>query len=86
MKNKKVLFAVIAAAVVLVGIMLLLIFLPKGEKKDGEAASVDEAQISVSTDSKGYHQAAVQRNSSGEVEQNGSGKLVEYYGAYAHGL
>ena len=34
MKNKKVLFAVIAAAVVLVGIMLLLIFLPKGEKKD----------------------------------------------------
>ena len=33
MKNKKVLFIVIAAAVVLVGIMLLLIFLPKGEKK-----------------------------------------------------
>lgn len=81
MKNKKILFIVIAAAVVLVGVMLLLIFLPKGGETDTDAASIDEAQISVSTDSKGYHQAAVQRNSSGEVEQNGSGKLIEYYPA-----
>ena len=81
MKNKKTLFIVIAAAIVLVGIMLLLIFLPKGGKKDEESASVDEAQVSLSTDSKGVHQAAVQRNSNGEVEQNGSGKLIEYFPA-----
>ena len=34
MKNKKVLLIVSAAAVVLVGVMLLLIFIPKGGWKD----------------------------------------------------
>lgn len=82
MKNKKILIAVIAAVVVLVGVMLLLIFLPKGgEQTDSEAATVDEAQLTVSTDSKGVHQAVVGRKDNGEIEKNGSGKLMEYYPA-----
>lgn len=82
MKNKKILIAVIAAVAVLVGVMLLLIFLPKGgEQSDSQEATVDEAQITVSTDAKGVHQAVVGRKSNGEIEQNGSGKLMEYYPA-----
>lgn len=83
MKNKKVLLIIIAAAVVLVGVMLLLIFIPKGggEDSDTDPATFDEAQISTSTDKKGVHQASVERNDKGEVEQNGSGSLISYYPA-----
>ena len=83
MKNKKVLLIIIAAAVVLVGVMLLLIFIPKGggENSDTDPATFDEAQISTSTDKKGVHQASVERNDKGEVEQNGSGSLISYYPA-----
>ena len=83
MKNKKVLLIVIAAAVVLVGVMLLLIFIPKGGDNgaDSDGATIDEAQISVTTDNKGVHQVAVARNDKGEVEQNGSGSLINYYPA-----
>lgn len=79
MKNKKILIISAIAAVVLVGVMLLLIFLPKGGDADPGAASIDEgAPITVSTDDKGVHQAVVARNSKGEVENNSYGTLMEY--------
>ncbi len=79
MKNKKIIIGVAIAAVVLVGVMLLLIFLPKGGETDGDAASIDEgASITLSTDDKGVHQAAVARNSKGEVENNSYGTLMNY--------
>ena len=85
MKNKKILFAVIGAAAVLVGVMLLLIFMPKNcggdTSAESDLATADEARITVSTDSNGVHQAVVGRNGKGEVEQNGSGRLMEYYPA-----
>ena len=82
MKNKKILLIVIAAAVVLVGVMLLLIFIPKGGGEgDTDPATFDEAQISSATDNKGVHQITVERNDNGEVEQNGSGSLINYYPA-----
>ena len=83
MKNKKILLIVIAAAVVLVGVMLLLIFIPKGGDNGAgtDGATFDEAQISVTTDNKGVHQVTVARNDKGEVEQNGSGSLINYYPA-----
>ena len=79
MNKKKTLLIVIIAAVVLVGVMLVLIFLPKGDGSQSGAASVDEGvKIELSTDDKGMHQAIIGRDAFGNVEHNSSGTLLEY--------
>ena len=79
MNKKKTLIIVIIAAVVLVGVMLALIFLPKGSGSDPDAASVDEGvKLELSTDEKGVHQAIIGRDAFGNVEHNSSGTLLEY--------
>ena len=78
MNKKKTLIAVIIAAVVLVGVMLLLLFLPKGDG-DREAATIDEgAKVDISTDKEGVHQVKVETNEKGEVDNNSYGTLMEY--------
>ena len=57
-KNKKVLIIVSVAAVLLVGLMLLLIFMPKGDSQD--TATYDEGiSMSTSVDKNGVHQAVI---------------------------
>ena len=82
MKKKKTLIIAIIAAVALVGVMLLLIFLPKSCNSGAEnsAATGDEADIvRLTTDSKGVHQVKItdeKKAASGDSEV--SGTLIEY--------
>ena len=82
MKKKKTLIIAIIAAVALVGVMLLLIFLPKSCNSGAEnfAATGDEADIvQLTTDSKGVHQVKItdeKKAASGDSEV--SGTLIEY--------
>ena len=79
MNKKKTLLIVIIAAIVLVGVMLVLIFLPKGSGSDSDAATADEGvKLELSTDEKGVHRAIVGRDAFGNVEHNSSGTLLEY--------
>ncbi len=81
MNKKKILIISIIAAVVLVGVMLLLIFLPKGGS-DQKASTVDEGvKLELTTDSEGVHQAEVPKDEKGEVVNNSYGTLIEYYPA-----
>lgn len=82
MKKKKTLIIAVIAAVALVGVMLLLIFLPKSCNSGAEnsAATGDEADIvQLTTDSKGVHQVKItdeKKAASGDSEV--SGTLIEY--------
>ena len=77
-KSKKItLIVIIAAAVILSGVMVLLLLLPKGENTDSEAATPDEpANITLSTDGNGVHQAVIGKTD-GKTD-NGYGSLIEY--------
>lgn len=77
MKKKKTLIIVIIAALVLAGVMVLLIFLPKGSS-DNEAATIDEgAAMKNSTDKAGMHQAMVETKPNGEIKNNSYGTLID---------
>lgn len=77
-KKVKLLIAIAIAAVVLVGIMLLLIFLPEGDSAD-PMDSIDQGiDMSTSVDSDGMHQATINTNEKGEIENNSYGTLLEY--------
>ena len=76
-KNKKVLIIVSVAAVLLVGLMLLLIFMPKGDSQD--TATYDEGiSMSTSVDKNGVHQAVINTDDNGNIENNSYGNLLEY--------
>lgn len=78
-KNKIVLLIVSIAAVVLIGVMLLLIFLPKGGDDSGTGATIDEGTpLTTDVDNSGMHQAEVVVNSKGEIDNNSYGTLVKY--------
>ncbi|WP_405352910.1 DUF4340 domain-containing protein [Ruminococcus sp.] len=78
-KNVKLLIAIAAAAVVLVGVMLLLIFLPKSGDDADPMDSIDQGiDMSTSVDENGMHQAKINTNDKGEIENNSYGTLLEY--------
>ena len=76
-KSKKItVIAILAAAVILAGVMVLLLLLPKDGGTDADTATPDEpADISLSTDSNGVHQAVIGKTGGAE---NGYGTLMEY--------
>lgn len=77
--NKKILIIVAVAAVLLVGLMMLLIFMPKGDSNgDGKATYDEGVAMVVSTDKKGVHQAQIKTNDKGEIDNNSYGTLMEY--------
>ncbi len=76
-KNTKIFIVVAVAAVLLIGLMLLLIFLPKGDS-EGSATYDEGVKMSVSTDSNGVHQASIITDENGKIENNSYGTLVEY--------
>ncbi len=76
-KNKKALIIVGIAAVLLVGLMLLLIFLPKGGSDD--TATYDEGiKMETSVDENGVHQVTIDTDENGNIENNSYGTLMEY--------
>lgn len=76
-KNKKLLLIIGAAAVLLVGLMLLLIFLPKGDSE--ETATYDEGiSMETSVDENGVHQASINTDENGNIDNNSYGTLMEY--------
>ena len=78
-KNTKILIIVCAAALILAGLMCLLIFLPKGDGSSSGAATYDEGvKMSVTTDKDGVHQAQIQTNDKGEIDNNSYGTLMDY--------
>lgn len=77
-KNKKILIIVGIAVVLLVGIMLLLIFLPKGTSGDPNDAIDEGISMSTSTDDSGVHQAKINTDKDGNIENNSYGTLLEY--------
>ena len=76
-KNTKIFIVAAIAAVLLIGLMLLLIFLPKGDG-DGSATYDEGVKMSVSTDANGVHQATIITDKNGNIENNSYGTLVEY--------
>ncbi len=75
--NKKILIIVSVAAVLLIGLVLLLIFMPFGENND--TATYDEGvEMVVSVDEGGVHQAVIGTNEKGEIKKNGYGTLLSY--------
>ncbi len=78
-KNKKTLIIVSIAAVALVGIMLLLIFLPKGgDNNDGTATYDEGVAMSTSVDENGVHQVEIKTDKNGKIENNSYGTLMDY--------
>ena len=79
-KNTKYLIIITVCAVVLVGVLLLLVFMPR----EGEnlTATIDEGTaITTSVDDNGVHQAALVLNDKGELDNNSYGTLMEYFPA-----
>lgn len=74
--NKKILIIVAVAAVLLVGVMLLLIFLPNGGS--GTATFDEGVDMTTSVDENGVHQAQIITNSEGEIDNNSYGTLTDY--------
>jgi hypothetical protein len=72
----KALIISLIGAVVLVGIVCLLVFLPTGDSES--ELSGDEASITTKTDSNNIWQAQVKTDSNGKIKENGSGDLLEY--------
>ncbi len=77
-KNKKTLIIVSLAALVLVGVMLLLIFLPKGGDGDGTATYDEGIAMSTSVDENGVHQVDIKTDKNGNIDNNSYGTLMEY--------
>ncbi len=77
-KNLKILIIAAIAAVLLLGLMLVLIFAPKGEGSNGAASFDEGVAMSVSTDKNGVHQAKIKTNEKGEIENNSYGTLISY--------
>lgn len=77
MKNKKKGLIIAAiAALVLVGVMILLIFLPKG---DTEVPELDGGvDITLSTNDQGVHQVHINTDKNGNIENNSYGSLITY--------
>lgn len=75
-KNTKIFIITAVAAVLLIGLMLLLIFLPSSN--DGAATYDEGIKMNVSVDGNGIHQAEIITNENGEIENNSYGVLVEY--------
>lgn len=75
-KNMKLLIGVAVAVVVLVGVMLLLIFLPESE--DSTATYDEGISMSTSTDDEGVHQAQINTDEDGNIENNSYGTLLDY--------
>lgn len=75
--NKKILIIVSVAAVLLVGLMLLLIFMPFGDN-NGTATFDEGVDMRVSIDEGGVHQAVIGTNEKGEIENNSYGTLLSY--------
>lgn len=76
-KNKKTLLIVGIAAVLLIGLMLLIIFLPKGGSDD--TATVDEGiAMETMTDSNGVHQVKIDTDENGNIKNNSYGTLMDY--------
>ena len=74
-KNTKILIVVAVAAVLLIGLMLLLIFLPKGDS-EGSATYDEGVKMTVTTDENGVHQAEIITDKDGNIENNSYGTLV----------
>ena len=82
MNKKKGIIIAAAVAAVLAAVVLVLVLAPKGGKSDSQTATFDEGiSLTRSVDSDGVHQAAVKLDENGEIENNGSGILMEYYPA-----
>lgn len=77
-KNKIILLSCTIAALVLVGVMLLLIFLPDSNSSNGSATYDEGTPLTVEVDEDGMHQAKVITDSKGELDNNSYGTLVEY--------
>lgn len=75
----KALVAVIAAAIVLGGVLCALIFLPQssGETNPEEELKTGEAAVKPEIDDEKIWQAQVETDAQGKVEKNGSGTLLE---------
>ncbi len=81
MNKKKGLIIGGIAAAVLVAVVLLLVFLPKGGS-DAQNATIDEGvALSRSVDGDGLHQAQVETDKDGNIANNSYGTLMEYYPA-----
>lgn len=76
-KNTKIFIIAAVAAVLLIGLMLLLIFLPKGDS-EGTATYDEGVKMSVSVDENGVHQAKIITDKNGNIENNSYGTLMEY--------
>ena len=75
--NKKILIIVSIAAVLLVGLVLLLIFMPFGD--NNTTATIDEGvEMRISIDESGVHQAVIGTNEKGEIKNNSYGTLLSY--------
>lgn len=75
--NKKILIIVSIAAVLLIGLVLLLIFMPFGDNNG--SATIDEGvEMRMSIDESGVHQAIIGTNEKGEIENNSYGTLLSY--------
>ena len=72
--NKKILIIAVAAAVALVGVILALIFIPKGS--DDVAEEHKDASVSSKLDKENVWQADVEKDKDGEIKTNGSGQLL----------
>lgn len=76
-KNKKLLLIIGIAAVLLIGLMFLLIFLPKSGSDD--TATIDEGiAMEATTDSNGVHQVKIETDENGNIKNNSYGTLMDY--------
>ncbi len=75
--SKSALWIIIGAVAVLliVGVVILLNLLPEPEL---ETPQTTDAELTLTVDEKGEHQAALVLDEKGELEQNGYGTLIEY--------
>ncbi len=78
MNRKKTIIIAAIAAAVLVGVMLLLIFLPKGSGDSGSATLDEGTHMKTVTDKNGMHQAVVETEPNGEIKNNSYGTLIDY--------
>lgn len=76
-KNTKLLIVALVCAAVLAGVLVSLLLLP-GETEDlGD--SIDEGtSVSTSVDDEGVHQAQLELNEKGELDNNSYGTLIDY--------
>lgn len=77
-KNKKYLIIAAACVVVLAAGLLALLFLLPKDSADLTDAIDEGADISVSTDADGTHQAKLNLNDKGELDNNSYGTLLSY--------